>query len=88
MQREMDFTDLIDWGRGADLASVAASQPQCCMRLLGLLQFGAPKVFIISNGMRGDIVRVSFPEAASEILSTAGNSSLLCISQNTTGFGS
>lgn len=88
MQREMNFTDLIDWDRGADLAAVAPSQPQCCMRLLGLLQFVAPKVFIISNGIRGDIVCISFPKAASEILSTVGNSSLLCISQNTTDFGS
>lgn len=53
MQREMDFTDLIDWGRGADLAAVAPSQPQCCMRLLGLLHFVTLKAFIISNGMRG-----------------------------------
>lgn len=37
MQREMDFTDLIDWGREADLAAVAPSQPHCGMRLLGLL---------------------------------------------------
>lgn len=88
MQREMDFTDLIDWGRGADLAAVAPSQPQCFKRLLGLLQFVALKVFIISNGTRGDIMCISFPKAASEILSRVGNSSLLCISQDMTGFGS
>lgn len=50
MQREMDFTDLIDWGRGADSAAVAPSRPRRCTRLLGLLQLVAPEVFIISKG--------------------------------------
>ena len=37
MQREMDFTDLIDWGREADLAVVTLSLPQCRVRLLDVL---------------------------------------------------
>lgn len=68
MQREMDFTDLIDWGREADFAAVTPSPSQCCVRLLDLLQFIAPEVFIISNEMRDDMGCIPFPRAESEKL--------------------
>lgn len=68
MQREMDFTDLIDWGREADLAAVTPSLPRCCVSLLDVLKFMAPEVFIIRNEMRGDTGCVSFSGAQSEKL--------------------
>lgn len=78
MQREIDFTDLIDWGREADLAVVTPSLPQCCMRLLDLLWFIVPQVFIISNQM--SVICGAFPKVESENLSTVGNCSLPCTS--------
>lgn len=62
MQREMDFTDLIDWGREADLAAVTPPPPPphpYCHDAAGVyvdvLKCSAPHVFIFGDGMRGRI---------------------------------
>lgn len=68
----MDFTDLIDWGKSSRFSyppqtpTTSSSLPLCFMRLLDLLQFIAPEVFIISNEMHSGCI--SFPRAKSEKL--------------------